>query len=50
MQQKRHRTGADNCQQDGLGEHWKRTTDLYLGEFDKAQTGQNRRIDLNVEF
>lgn len=36
--------------QDGLGEHWKRTTDLYLGEFDKAQTGQNRRIDLNVEF
>lgn len=36
--------------QNGLDEHWKRTSQLYLDEFKRAQAGRSPRIDLKLEF
>lgn len=36
--------------QNGLGEHWKRSSQLYLDEYKRAQMGREPQIDINIEF
>lgn len=36
--------------EDGLGEHWKRTAQLYTEELRQAQLGEERRLDIRIEF
>lgn len=36
--------------QDGLGDHWKRTSQLYLDELEHAQYGSDGKIGIRLEF